>query len=137
MSDSSKAVVRAFVNAINEQNWAALQALVASDFVRHSAAAGQPGVRSLEQFMDYLRHEYEVFPDAHETLMDLFAEGDRVAARHQFCGTQEGAMGEYPASGRQLRADYLAIYRIEHGRVAEAWAEWDNLSGLRQLGHLD
>jgi hypothetical protein len=34
-----------------------------------------------------------------------------------------------------MTADYLAIYRLEGGRVAEAWAEWDNLSGLAQLGH--
>jgi hypothetical protein len=34
-----------------------------------------------------------------------------------------------------LTADYLAIYRLEGGRIVEAWAEWDNLSGLAQLGH--
>lgn len=44
-------------------------------------------------------------------------------------------MGPYPASGKVLRATYLAIYRIENKRIAEAWAEWDNLSGLKQLGH--
>jgi predicted ester cyclase len=31
---------------------------------------------------------------------------------------------------------YIAIYRIADGRIAEAWAEWDNLSGLAQLGHI-
>lgn len=30
-----------------------------------------------------------------------------------------------------------AIYRLERGRIAEAWAEWDNLYGLQQLGHHD
>src|SRR5690606_22642652 len=43
--------------------------------------------------------------------------------------------GAFPPSGRLLEATYLAIYRIEDGRIAEAWAEWDNLAGLRQLGH--
>ena len=27
------------------------------------------------------------------------------------------------------------IYRLESGRIVEAWAEWDNLAGLKQLGH--
>jgi predicted ester cyclase len=31
-------------------------------------------------------------------------------------------------------AEYLAIYRLPDGRIVEAWAEWDNLAGLAQLG---
>ncbi len=34
-----------------------------------------------------------------------------------------------------MEATYLAIYRIEDGIVVEAWAEWDNQSGLERLGH--
>jgi predicted ester cyclase len=45
-------------------------------------------------------------------------------------------MGAHPPTGRVLAATYLAIYRIEGGRIAEAWVEWDNLHGLRQLGHV-
>jgi predicted ester cyclase len=79
--------------------------------------------------------EFATFPDAHETLLDLVAEDHKVAARHQFRGTQLGLMGPYPASGRVLNATYLAIYRVENERIVEAWAEWDNLAGLKQLGH--
>jgi hypothetical protein len=34
-----------------------------------------------------------------------------------------------------MTADYMAIYRVAGGLIVEAWAEWDNLSGLVQLGH--
>ncbi|MCQ3934017.1 MAG: ester cyclase, partial [Gammaproteobacteria bacterium] len=34
-----------------------------------------------------------------------------------------------------LEATYIAIYRVENQRIAEAWAEWDNLAVLKQLGH--
>jgi predicted ester cyclase len=44
-------------------------------------------------------------------------------------------MGSFPPSGKVLDANYIAIYRIENSRIAEAWAEWDNLAGLKQLGH--
>jgi hypothetical protein len=44
-------------------------------------------------------------------------------------------MGPYPPTEKVMTADYLAIYRVEDGQIAEAWAEWDNLSGLVQLGH--
>ncbi len=44
-------------------------------------------------------------------------------------------MGPFPPSGKVLSSNYLAIYRIEYDRIAEAWAEWDNLAALKQLGH--
>jgi len=130
-------VVRDFVDAINRQDWAALDELVAPDFVRHSTAAGSPGVSSRDELKRYLRAEYLTFPDAHETLLDLIAEADKVAARHRFSGTQRGPMGPYPTSNRRMEADYIAIYRIAAGRIVEAWAEWDNLAGLVQLGHIE
>jgi len=37
---------------------------------------------------------------------------------------------------RNDQCGHIAIYRIEDGRIAEAWAEWDTLSGLAQLGHI-
>lgn len=135
MSAANKAVVRAFVEAVNAQDWPRVIDLLAPDFTRHSAAAGEPQVRSAKDLVAFLQAEFVTFPDATETLVDLVAEGDRVAARHQFRGTQLGPMGPFQPSGKVLRSHYLAIYRIENHRIAEAWAEWDNLAGLKQLGH--
>ena len=63
------------------------------------------------------------------------AEGDRVAVRHRFRGTEPGPMGPYSPSGAGMTTDYLTIYRLSQDRIVEAWAGWDNLSGLAQLGH--
>jgi steroid delta-isomerase-like uncharacterized protein len=133
-AEQNRAVVQAFVETINAQDWNGLDELVAREFIRHSRAAGSE-VRSREQLKAYFQREFETFPDAMETVEDLIVEGDKVAARHRFHGTQQGPMGPYPPSGKSITADYLAIYRLEGGRIIEAWAEWDNLSGLEQLGH--
>jgi predicted ester cyclase len=55
----------------------------------------------------------------------------------QFQGTQQGKIGSYPSSGRKLIANYIAIYWMQDGQILEAWAEWDNLNGLKQLGHFN
>ena len=135
MSAANKAVVRAFVEAVNAQDWPRVIDLLAPDFTRHSAAAGESEVLSAKDLVAFLLVEFATFPDAKETLLDLVAEGDKVAARHHFCGTQLGPMGPFPPSGKVLSSNYLAIYRIEDDRIAEAWAEWDNLAALKQLGH--
>jgi steroid delta-isomerase-like uncharacterized protein len=131
-----KQTIQAFVDAINCQDWARLDSLVAPDFVRHSIAAGEPAVRSRADLAGVLRREYETFPDAQEAILDIFAEGEKVAVRHHFRGTQHGAMGSYLPTGKAMHAEYITIYRVRNGQILEAWAEWDNLASLRQLGHL-
>ena len=131
-----KQTIQAFVDAINGQDWARLDSLVAPDFVRHSIAAGEPEVRSRADLVGFLRREYQTFPDAQEAILDIFAEGEKVAVRHHFRGTQHGRMGSCLPTGKTMNAEYITIYRVRNGQILEAWAEWDNLAGLRQLGHL-
>lgn len=131
-----KGTIQAYVDAVNAQDWFRLDLLVATDFVRHSVAAGEPPVRSRADLVKFLRREYETFPDAQEIILDIFAEGEKVAVRHHFRGTQLGALDSYLPTGRTMDAEYIAIYHVRNGRILEAWAEWDNLNGLRQLGHL-
>ena len=135
MSKLNKAVIRSFVESVNAHDWDSLRILLVPHFVRHSNAGGVPEVRSAEELITCLKKECVTFPDGEETLLDVVAEGQRVAARSQFRGTQAGSMGSYPPSGRVLSATCLAIYRLEGGCIAEAWVEWDNLYGLQQLGH--
>lgn len=134
-TEQNKTVVRAFVEAINQKDWQRFDELVAPDFSRHSSTSGQAKIRSRDQFRDFLAGEASTFPDAHETIHFLVAEGDKVAVHSGFRGTQCGSMGPYPALNRTLSADFITIYRVADGRIAEAWVEWDCLSGLIQLGH--
>jgi steroid delta-isomerase-like uncharacterized protein len=136
-SMTPKEIVQRFVDALNDQDWRSIELLVAANFVRHSISAGEPGIHSREDLIQFLRGEYITFPDAHEQIADIFGEGEKVAARMRFRGTQRGAMGAYPPTDKILDAEYIAIYRIRGGLIIEAWAEWDNLASLRQLGHVD
>ena len=133
--DRNKLLVRSFVDSVNAKDWLRVHALLAPNFRRHSVAAGEPGIYSAEELVSFLKKEFETFPDAIEIILDLLAERDKVAVRLKFRGTQLGPMGDLPATGKVLESTYLAIYRIENGLIAEAWAEWDNLAGFRQLGH--
>ncbi|MCB1169225.1 MAG: ester cyclase [Leptospiraceae bacterium] len=133
--EKNKDLLRRLVQAVNEEDWRGLRNVLHPDFCRHSHAAGESVIEEGEDLIQYFRSQRQVFPDGEETIQDILAEGDRVAVRHCFTGTQTGALGPFPASGKRLSSEYIAIYRIQEGRIAECWAEWDNLSALEQLGH--
>lgn len=129
-------IVTSMAEAINERNLRALDHLVAQNVVRHSAATADVTVTNLEEFRAFLKSDFAVVPDSVQTIDLIFANHQYVAMKATYSGTQKGPMGPFPASGKKLTLPFIGILRIEDGKVAEIWVEWDNLHALAQLGHL-
>lgn len=134
--EENKAVVRRFVEAINNTDYDLLDEVMAPDVVRHSQATPEIQVRSRDEFKRFDEETKAAFPDARVTVHFLVAEGDRVAGYMSFTGTQEGQMGSFPPTRKPVESKFLGILRLEGGMIAEMWVEWDNLAMLTQLGHL-
>jgi len=82
--EENKALVRSLIDAINQQDWPRFDQLIAPDFLRQSSTFGQSQVRTRDELRDYLAGEFMAFPDAHERINFLVAEGDKVAVHSQF-----------------------------------------------------
>lgn len=134
-ADRNKAVVRSFVEAVNARRFGALDALMAPDVRRHSAATPGVTVGNLDQFKAFLHQDLCAVPDAQQEIVLMLAEGDLVALLARYRGTQHGQFGPFPPSHKPLDLPFLAILRFADGRIAEVWVEWDNLNALVQLGH--
>ena len=75
------------------------------------------------------------FPDTHMEILDVIAEGDRVAARFVCSGTHTGEwLGHAPTGRRFERIDEAGFYRFRDGRIVESWGVEDTLTRLEQLG---
>jgi steroid delta-isomerase-like uncharacterized protein len=135
VEERNKEAVRTLIEAVNSRNFDLLDEVVAEDFVRHCQATPDVQVKSREEMKQFLRQDLNVFPDSRISIDMMLAEGDMLAGLFTLSGTQEGAMGPFPATGRKLKVGYLSIMRFEEGKIAEMWVEWDNLAILGQLGH--
>lgn len=133
--ERNKDLVRRFAAKIDAEEWDALETLVADDVQRHSRATLEfPEIDSREAFIEYEKGLHGPFPDGRVTYEMMLAEGDMVAAYATFTGTNSGPLGERPPTGKSVEVKFIAMFRIEEGRIAEIWVEWDNLSRLAQLG---
>ena len=74
------------------------------------------------------------FPDWREEIVDMVAEGDRVAVRFRCSGTLQGEFMGAQANGRRQEVDEVFFLRVQDGRFVEYWGLEDNLTRLRQLG---
>jgi len=78
---------------------------------------------------------WETFPDYHEELIAMVAEAERVAVHLRISGTQSGAWGPLPPTGRHLEFDEMLILTFNDRReVVHQRGIVDNLAGLRQAG---
>jgi predicted ester cyclase len=134
--EANKEIVRAFVEAGNRNDVDAFDSLPAPGFVGHCEATPRVNVTSCEDFERFYLETAATFPDQKMTLGTLVAEGDLVAFRGKFSGTQKGAMGPFPPTGKFVESDCAGIFQVENGRIVRLWVSWDNLGGTMQLGLL-
>ena len=76
------------------------------------------------------------FPDYQTTIDDLFAEGDKVAARITMSGTNTGSFMGIPPTGKYVSFTGIYIARLANGKIVEHWGDEDGVSLLQQLGVL-
>ncbi|MEX1157170.1 MAG: ester cyclase [Chloroflexota bacterium] len=74
------------------------------------------------------------FPDFAVAVRLLIAEGDLVAVHLTGRGTHRGLFQGVPPTGREWTAGCSALYRVEDGRIVDAWVNWDLLAILEQIG---
>lgn len=131
---SNKEIVSEFIDATNQKDWDMVLKLVHNDFIRHSSSEPKE-IRTNIGLVKFHQEELETFPDILETILFAIEEGDLVAARINFSGTQLGQLINFPPTGKKLTADFNCFFRVTEGRIKESWVEYDNLNGLIQLGH--
>jgi steroid delta-isomerase-like uncharacterized protein len=134
LSEENKAIVRQQEEELFTQgNLDAADEVYAPDYVGHDPSNSEE-VRGLEAAKRAASDYRQAFPDLRVTVEDLIAEGDRVAARLRFRGTHLGELDGIAPTGRRVDCTGIVISRIEEGKIAEDWANFDDLGMMQQLG---
>jgi steroid delta-isomerase-like uncharacterized protein len=133
-TERNKAIVRRLFDEVwNTGSLDRIEELYAANFVadyrpyaplRH----GHDAIRGMVQ------RAHAAFPDFHEELEEMIAEGDKVVVRFTITGTQLGQWGPLPPTGKPVSFEEIVILRFVDGKVVEQRGLPDNLAALRQLG---
>lgn len=79
-------------------------------------------------------HQAEAgFPSYEIVVEELIAERDLVALRGTFRGVHRGPFAGIAATGRQVSAGLMIIYRIDGDRIVEHWMQFDGAALMSQL----
>jgi steroid delta-isomerase-like uncharacterized protein len=130
--EENKAIIRRWYEAENEKDLSSIGDIVAPDFVDHTNQ-----LKSLEEYKQYITMFIKAFPDFHETIEDIIAEGDKVWVRFTFTGTHTGVYRGLAPTGKKITAEVVDIFRMVDGKVVEEWEVADGVNMLKQLGVIE
>ena len=116
---------------MNQGKMALIDEVYSPDYVGHETSGPVHGQEGLKQYIMMYR---TAFPDAHYTVEDQIAEGDKVVTRWSGRGTHQGPLMGIPPTGKQGTVTGISIDRFEGGKIVETWTELDALGMMQQLG---
>jgi len=129
-TEENRALIRRFVEELNQGSGAVIDELFVPDFVRHDPAGG---FRNREDYKQHLLSLHDALP-GQLTIEDLIAEGEQVVVRYTYRGTHRGQWRGVPPTGRPVTFTGIFICRILDGEIVEAWENADTLGLVQQLG---
>jgi predicted ester cyclase len=133
-TEQNKRIIRRVEEAWQADDWETLDELFAPDMVSHAAVPFLPsGPKGWKTAHRQMRR---AVPDRRVTIEDMVAESDRVAVRCRMVGTNLGGLpwADVEPNGNRIDMEWISIYRIEGGKVAEHWAINDMLKLVQQIG---
>jgi predicted ester cyclase len=135
-SEEAKEVIRRW----NEEGWSGgrydLAYEIISPNMQVHGAGGQAVGMGPDGLIDLIKTWRTAFPDGRMEIDALIVEGDTVAIRNTWYGTQTEEFYGIPASGKSVAVTSVGIDRVQGGLVTEGWGELDMVGMMQQMGAL-
>lgn len=134
-SEENKAVIRQFIERINDRDLSAIDELLAPDF---SPGMGRVGSAEPVVDRDGVREIYEeylvAFPDMTADLEALVGEGNRVAAFLTYRGTHRGPFRSIEPTGNEVEFAATSLYTLRDGKIVAGKGQAGLMELVEQLG---
>jgi steroid delta-isomerase-like uncharacterized protein len=131
--EQNKQLVRQFFEASDQQDAEMMDQLVSStNYSLHFS--GMPPMDWNTNKEQFLAPFNKAFPDLRRNIVDMVAEGDKVAVSINVTGTYKGEFQGIPATGKQVSFAAMDILTIIDGKITEEWATADMMGLMQQIG---
>jgi len=133
LEEQNSELIRSFFKEWNNRDMDKINEMYAPDAKYHHPSLGTSSV-SFEETFEGIKMLWQAFPDITVDIEDLIAKGNKVVVRFIGRGTHQEDFGGIPATGNKTEAGAIEIFRIENGKIIEAWEISDRLGLMMQLG---
>jgi steroid delta-isomerase-like uncharacterized protein len=134
VADASE-VVRRYFDAVARHDLDAAMTCWAPGGIDHLAPVGELHVP--DELRAYFEDLFSAIPDFQYEVLDLFEQGDKVAAHWRAKGSFTGSTYQgIRANGASIEAEGADLVRVEDGLIKRLDSYWDESALARQIGVL-
>jgi steroid delta-isomerase-like uncharacterized protein len=133
VEEQNTALVKRYVEALNEGNFEAFKELLSPDYAIYSPS-GYPQPTSRQKLIENYKEARKALPEFTWNVQDMIAAKDKVVCRIMVRGVYKGGVPGVPETEKKFEVSLITIMRIENAKVVEEWQEDDQLGFARQLG---
>jgi steroid delta-isomerase-like uncharacterized protein len=123
---------KAIDEVVNKGNMTSVDEFFAANYIFHAADGTQ--LNGPAQFKQYIMMFRGAFPDIYNEVNDIACDGDLMAVRTSFTGTNTGSLRGMPPTGKKVAMQEALFYRWEGDKIAEEWQFINQMALLQQLG---
>ncbi|HMN29595.1 MAG TPA: ester cyclase, partial [Caldilineaceae bacterium] len=85
-------------------------------------------------FKEFVRSQRTALGNFQATILDLFADQDRVALHWQVNAIHQSDYLGVAATGKSVTFRGISMFRIAEGKIVDDFGYWDDLPVLKQIG---
>lgn len=127
---NKKVIGQLYDNVLNNRRFHLAEEIVSPNY---TSPAGEKGVVAFTKGMIAVT---KALPDAHWTLDEIVAEGNKVVVRQNLTGTHQGYFQGIPPTNRPISNSGFVVYELEDGKIVHHHIQTDRLTFLQQVGVL-
>jgi steroid delta-isomerase-like uncharacterized protein len=132
--EQKKQVVRQFFDAFNGHDTERMAQLVSTATTTYSFHVAGLHTTDWNGRKQFVVDVIKAFPDIDHHILDIVAEGDKVAIRVNITGTHKGEFQGIRATGKKVSVDGTDFLTIIDGKIVEEWLNSDMMGLLQQIG---
>ncbi|HEY3738247.1 MAG TPA: nuclear transport factor 2 family protein [Bryobacteraceae bacterium] len=136
MSEITNTAEAFFTACETGKGWESCGAYCAPEATFSAQAEPLLGVKTLEQYTEWMKGLMTVMPDARYEIKSFATDAGRnnVAAYGVFHATHTGEGGPVPATGRSTMTDYVYVMQFDGGKIVHMTKIWHSGLALKELG---
>ncbi|GAA0254177.1 ester cyclase [Haladaptatus pallidirubidus] len=128
-----KEVAHRYVEVVwNDGNTEEMDEILTDHQVYHDPTGD--GEEPLSEFKEFIQGYHQAFPDLQFAVDDYIAEDNLVSFWGRATGTHEGPFMGIEPTGNRIDIMGINVVRVEDGKIAERWANFDIFGMFQQLG---
>ena len=131
--DEARIICNKYEQIWEEGNFGIAKVILDSSYILYSPLFSD-GIKGIDKLEEFIKDNSKTFSDFELSIDSFYVKDNIIFSYWTITGTNDGAIGELPATCEEINISGFAVSKIRNGKIYEEWTFWNVLELYQQLG---